>query len=110
MPPIHTGLKNPELYEALQRVFGTVAIAKDREDFKLSPTVTPSYRNGKITFKQEVLDYGETYRVDCPFCNDRRQRLWINHLWAEEDEETGRDNLHLATCFNEECLKDHDNR
>ena len=110
MPPDHTGPKNPELYEALQREFGTVVIANDREEFQLSTTPEIVYRNGRMTIKQEVVNYGETYRVDCPFCNDTRQRLYIPHSWAEEDEETRRDNLHLATCFNEECLKDHDNR
>ncbi len=110
MPPDHTEFKNPELHEALQREFGTVLITDNGQAFKLDPTPGIEYRNGKVSLKQEVLYYGETYRVSCPFCNDTRHRLWIPYMWAEEDEETGRDNLHLATCFNEECLKEYDNR
>ncbi len=101
---------NPDLFEALQRVFGQVLVVKEGEEFRQEPKPTPVYRNGKLTFKQGVLEYGETFRVDCPFCGDRRQRLWIPYMWAEEDEETGRDNLHLAKCFNDECLQDPDNR
>ena len=101
---------NPDLFEALQRVFGQVLVVKDGEAFRRDPKPTPTYHNGKLTFTQDVREYGETYRVDCPFCGDRRQRLWIPHTWAEEDEQTGRDNLHLAKCFNEDCLQDPDNR
>src|SRR4051794_21295697 len=103
-------LMNPDLFEALRRVFGHVVVVKDGEEFRMDPTAMPVYRNGKLTVKQDVRDYGETYRVSCPFCGDTRRRLWIPYMWAEEDGETGRDNLQLAKCYNEECLRDPDNR
>ena len=51
-----------------------------------------------------MVQYGETYKVSCPFCSDTRQRLWINHHWGVRDEKTNDDLLHLAHCFNDDCI------
>src|SRR5205085_9645610 len=48
---------------------------------------------------------GEYYAVSCPYCSDTRQRLWINHRWGKYVPELKLDNLFLAICFNEDCLK-----
>ena len=47
---------------------------------------------------------GEYYIVNCPFCRDTRQRLWINALWGTRDQATGQELWHLAVCYNENCL------
>src|SRR4051812_35871748 len=73
---------NPDLYEALRQVFGHVVVVKHGEAFGLAPRPMPVYRNGKLAFKQDVREYGESYRIDCPYCNDTRQRLWIPYMWA----------------------------
>jgi hypothetical protein len=51
---------------------------------------------------------GEYYAVCCPFCNDTRNRCYINHRYGTDDE-FGRPQKFLATCFNAGCplnLKD----
>lgn len=42
--------------------------------------------------------------MNCPWCLDTRQRLYINHQWGEPDPVTGGKKLHLAHCFNEGCV------
>src|SRR5262249_36909367 len=39
---------------------------------------------------------GEYYVVCCPYCDDLRYQLWINHRWIEYPS--------LAICYNEDCL------
>lgn len=53
---------------------------------------------------------GEEYLVCCPFCSDTRSRLSINHRWGLRDLTTGTNNLWLATCYNEGCLKEYGNQ
>lgn len=49
-----------------------------------------------------VVHPGEYYAVCCPFCNDTRFRCYINHRYGQDDE-LGRAQTHLATCFNAGC-------
>jgi hypothetical protein len=50
-----------------------------------------------------VIDHpGEYYAVCCPFCNDTRFRCYINHRYGQDDE-LGRPQTYLATCFNAGC-------
>jgi hypothetical protein len=65
----------------------------------------PDWRGGKGKLRLTIVIWGESYRVCCPFCSDTKYRLHVNHRWAERDHRIGDDNLHLATCFNEECLR-----
>lgn len=93
---------NQRLYRNLERRFGKISITNLGSRTRVIYRPDHYFRKGKL--KPEVIEYGETYRVNCPFCTDTRQRLYINHLWAERDEETNDDMLHLAKCFNDECL------
>jgi hypothetical protein len=97
---------NGNLYHALVDRFGSVRISNQMEPMR-ARTAPNWTRQGKL---DRVIDvWGESYCVDCPFCNDTRYRLWISHHWATRDRSTGSDNLWLATCFNEGCLitRDH---
>jgi hypothetical protein len=49
---------------------------------------------------------GEQYRINCPYCNDHRYRLYINHMWGLLDPETHSRNLWLCKCYNSDCLED----
>jgi hypothetical protein len=100
------GPLNQDLYEALRAEFRRVAIANEGEEQVVEYRPNWSARGGQVraSIRAEPLISGEYYRVNCPFCTDTRQRLWINYRWAEYDQQTGQDNLHLATCFNEGCL------
>ncbi len=106
---------NPMLYRLLEREFGEVLIVADGEEL-LGSYQTDRRRsyaagrevrsNGKPERKKlKIAHPGEEYRVNCPFCNDTKRRLFINHRWAIKDV-IGNENLWLAHCWNEECLSE----
>ena len=76
-----------ELYSMLESKFGKIKVSNEGHSLQA--------RTRKIGYevKTEILYPGEYYCVNCPFCNDRRQRLWINHRFAEY--------RWLAVCYNE---------
>ena len=82
----------PDLYSRLERVFGDVKIANEREAGKVSLRPKLLAVAGERDWELDVSRSGEYYRVCCPFCGDSRHRLWINHQWAEFPQ--------LAICFN----------
>lgn len=96
----------PELYKRLVHRFRHVQIASEGQEMVSS--LQTSARTGKKT--RDVLSPGEYYRVNCPFCQDLRHRLWINHQWGYLDPDTDSKQLRLAICFNENCLADPHNR
>lgn len=91
----------PELYDRLESVFRNVRIAN--EGCEMSAT----YRRDALTGKPalSIRSPGEYYVVNCPFCLDTRQRLWINHRFGFLDPVTGHRNLGLCICYNENCLR-----
>lgn len=92
---------NPELYQALLALFGSVRVSNEGEGRRLS--YAPDYAGGRPRLKAEVVQAGEEYAVNCPFCNDTRKRLYVNHAYGEYDPVTGSTNYHLFYCFNERC-------
>lgn len=88
---------NGFLYNRLTAMFGEVIIAKQGEAMiaELIPGTT------QYNFSQK----GEYYRVNCPFCKESRQRLWVSHMWGVPDRH---DKAHwwMAHCFNEKCMED----
>ena len=82
MPPLCR-----ELYTKLTEKFGKVRISNEGHSLQV--------RTRKIGYEMrtEIINPGEYYCVSCPFCNDRRQRLWVNHRFAEY--------RWLAVCYNE---------
>ena len=97
-----TGPLNPLLYHCLQTTFKHVGIVNDGMRAQVSHRPDWTYREGRL--RAEVSDWGEVYKVNCPFCNDIRQRLCISHLWARTDEQTRDDMLHLVKCHNDDCV------
>lgn len=101
---------NPTLYRLLEMNFGEVGIVSEGQEISwdvVSRRLLDSRVNGqnrKVTAGRRIHHSGEEYKVNCPFCNDQRMRLYINHRWAVFDEETGSHNLFLAQCFNEGCV------
>lgn len=91
---------NPVLFSRLREEFGRVQISQEG--------IAASTRHAKEMFgdrlKLQISSAGEYYRVNCPYCNDSRGRLWVNHLWGVPDEITRSKNLWLAICYNEDCL------
>ncbi len=90
----------PELYNRIKGRLGPVTIVNEGQAFQGHVTWNP------VTQRKELhADWpGEYHATNCPYCNDTRQRLWINHRWSLYVKELKTDNLWLATCFNEGCL------
>src|SRR4051812_37003439 len=91
----------PKLYERLRARLGEVRIARAGEALNAH---VADYR-GRSSL--QVIHFGESYRVCCPFCKDTRFRLWINHMWGYYDPQIGGKNTWLCWCYNnEECMRD----
>lgn len=91
---------NPELYSALVNRFGTVLISNEGQRM-ISHKIPDPYERGK--YKEVILEPGENYRVNCPYCGDARHRLYVHYRWNTKlrtGEIYGRNLIH---CFNEEC-------
>jgi hypothetical protein len=92
----------PQLFEALQLRFGDVHVTKAGE-----PVVWGgrTYVDGRL--RQQVLQWGETYRVNCIFCSDTRHQLSVPHFFGQPDvDNENRPMTWMAKCFNENCLRD----
>jgi len=92
---------NSVLYALLEQRFGDVHIANEGVSAHVQRMSDP-LRPGR--FVERAATWGEYYCVNCPFCKDTRQRLWINHLYGASYERGRRTRTHLATCYNEDCL------
>lgn len=90
----------PELYRRLQERFGDVKIANEGSAAIWNSAVSAAHSRtvSKLHWP------GEYYRVRCPFCQDRRHRLWINHQFGQLDAR-GWPMTFLAYCYNEQCLQ-----
>lgn len=89
---------NRTLYRRLKATFGHVKIRNQGEaqSRKLTTDLVTGRRRPKINYP------GEYYAVCCPFCNDTRFRLYLNHMYGKDDE-IGQPQKHLAHCFNAGC-------
>ena len=98
---------NPALYNRLLSYYGEVDIV--REGYAINWRTVAESIPGQtgVTFRREVLDQGEEYRVRCSVCQDHRARLHINHMWGEYDPETNSQNFWLINCFNENCFSEY---
>jgi len=83
---------NSALYRALKDRFGEVRTANDGETRICV----------KIGGRSDVRRSGEQYRVCCPYCGDRRFRLYVSYRWNVVGED-GLSGASLAICFNENC-------
>ncbi len=97
---------NPNLYQRLTR-FGEVRISNPGQ--ALSGTLYNNYGRSKY----QITNWGETYRICCPFCAqkgnpDTRYRLSVNHRYGvgPPDSQSKDSFRYLATCFNNDCLSD----
>jgi len=83
---------------------GKVLIANQGQESQGRYVQDPFDLNKRMQLK--LLNFGESYRVCCPWCGDRTHRLWINHRWGVYDPMLGRANFRLLKCFNEDCHQD----
>ena len=90
---------NPPLYQSLKARFGEVRIAN--EDQKMVVERSHDHVTGKSL--ETIIDGGENYHVNCPYCSDTRFRLYISYRWNTLLSDGGVYGKHLVHCFNEEC-------
>lgn len=94
---------NPILYSLLKHKFSDVTVANQGTPAVVESVYDPIRRR---TLKR-IICSGEYYCINCPFCNDMGNKLWINHTYGvDHNEATGRRrDTHLAYCYKNECLK-----
>jgi hypothetical protein len=95
---------NPALYRKLQARFGGVRVSSQGESF-IARATRGLMEEPRLT----ISHAGEYYLVCCPFCNDTRYRLYINHMFGQKDGH-GRRMTFLAICYNEGCLSRQTNK
>jgi len=95
---------NTGLYSLLRRNFGKVVVARAGEQ----AVARSADQGGKQRIK--FLIQGEYYRINCPFCGETKQKLYINHRWGRGfDEFPGHLFWWSAHCFVNDCLADYYN-
>lgn len=94
---------NPILYRLLTQKFDEVKIANQGCPAYFDRLIDPTNPRRKII---HGAVWGEYYCVRCPFCNDHRPRLWINHRYGSEVEYGRRQLTHLAVCYNSNCTNE----
>ena len=105
---------NKTLYNAIWKAFdeephivneGSSAVIK-------LPPPKASFLPVETRIPARNVEGGEQYVVNCPFCGDRRHRLYFSYMWNQPIKSGNliyRCTDHLVRCFNEECQKDQSN-
>jgi hypothetical protein len=103
-----TQVLRPRLYERLKLLFKEVRVSN--RGTRANMPVDPERRGRpRRRLNKRLGDYpGEFYVICCPYCHDRRFRLYVNHLWGQYDAATDSRNLWMAFCQNENCLNGYD--
>ena len=88
-------MRNPALYRVLCKHFGDVSITNEGHE-RIVERIPGAQR-------ESVIDRGESYNVNCPFCGDTKRRLSISYQWLSKNPLTLKRIGHLIHCYNEEC-------
>lgn len=91
---------NPALYHSLNSAYGEVRIANEGESYMGRMARDPANPTRWI---EHLTQGGEEYRICCPYCNDTRFRLYVNHKYGSINKEGKPGYYHLINCFNEQC-------
>lgn len=102
---------NRTLYAQLIRAFdGHVKISHEGEGMRWTAT-RDNLNDGRERIELVPGCAGEYYLVNCPYCNDTRQRLWVHHAFGSRLPEGRKGRwLWTAICYNEHCLDSPANR
>lgn len=85
---------NKELYQLLKSKFPVVKIHNQGQEASGRKLVRGFDLSG---------GWGECYAVDCPFCNDTKQHLWISHVYGRLMNSR---RMYPAICYRRDCLTD----
>jgi hypothetical protein len=95
---------NQQLFSALSRRFnGKVKVANQGQALTVANVDDPFAVGRERKTKQQIAQHGEQYRVCCPYCGDKRYRLYISYRWNTVDEQGKPFGKWLIHCFNENC-------
>src|SRR4051812_3666648 len=77
---------NPSLHARLVDRIGPVHVSNEGQEARFGSTFTDP-----TTRKQHtgLVTKGEFYRLNCPYCGDQRQRLYVNYQFMCPDPTTG---------------------
>lgn len=100
----------PQLYNRLVQVYDEVKVSNRGLNIRWGLRREGDKLHRYMDRVNEDHHGGEQYRIKCPYCNDHRYRLYINHMWGHLDPETNSRNLWLCKCYNANCLEDWDMR
>src|SRR5262249_25261645 len=89
---------NPILYGELQLKFGQVKVTHRGEAMKV---VHVPGTHGRL--QSIIKDWGEMYRVNCPFCDDTGLSLAVSHRFGQRMHD-GRPMKYAAFCNRAQCL------
>ena len=84
-------MKNQVLYNALLKAYGEVIVHSQGENIIVTKQVSPSAitRHIGVHLTKHDVTGGEYYAVCCPFCGDRKNRLWVSHAMGARIEVNG---------------------
>lgn len=100
---------NDYLYNALKRAFKKVGVTNEGAQARIE-YIPGTVSDWRIPEEEE---HGEQYSVNCPFCKDRKQHLYISYLSYAQPLKNGtllRVGGLRAQCFRNGCLKYTENR
>lgn len=94
---------NDRLYQTLKARFGEVRLSNEGQRL-ISPSV---YNPMTKRYDKGSDKSGEYYRVCCPYCHDKRFRLYVSHRWNTMGTDGKVFGRNLVFCFNEHCSMQH---
>lgn len=96
---------NEKLYKVLQNKFGKVKITNSGVEakYRIVADALALHFDPSTPKKINMINWGETYSVNCPKCRDKRSRLYIGHVWGTRCEEAGKRIYSCVKCHNEAC-------
>ena len=86
---------NPELFARLRKRYGRVGVFDEGVE-RRSRRVKSPFNAGEA--RPEIQVWGEAYVINCPFCGDTKQRLYISYCWGLQDTQKKHNYL---KCFND---------
>ena len=106
---------NEKLYRAVFSLFGEPRIVNEGEQAQVEfPIPTMTFLGSAVThIPARNIHGGEQYCVCCPFCGDKRYRLYFSYLWGAHislGDVIYQCSDALVNCFNEQCQHIQSNR
>lgn len=90
---------NEVLYQRLVQKFGHSNVEIKRPGVPYDPTWVSDPISGRKS--RDFQTNGEAYRMNCPFCGDRKGRLYVNHFWMQWDSVVMRHADDMIKCLND---------